>query len=254
MVRTAEKGRRSTQRIDRLLVDRGLAESRTKAQALVMAGLVLADEIRIEKPSQMVSVSASIRLKGESEEAKYASRAGLKLEHALQHFGVDPAGWICIDIGSSTGGFTDCLLAHGASKIAAIDSGTNQMIWRLRNDSRVDLRENTNARTLSPAHFAEKFDLATIDVSFISVTKLLPVVVRLLKERGKIIVLIKPQFEVGKGEVGKGGIVREPEKHRLVVRDVDAAAEELELSVVGVTKSPILGAKGNAEFLALYER
>jgi len=253
MAKTAGKGRVSTERIDRLLVELGLANSRTKAQALVMAGVVLADENRIDKPSQMVSVSAKIRLKGESDETRYASRAGLKLEHALRHFGITPAGWVCIDIGSSTGGFTDCLLEHGAAKVVAIDSGTNQMIWRLRNDGRVVLRENTNARKLSPGDFEEKFDLAVIDVSFISVTKILPAVVQLLIDRGKVIVLIKPQFEVGKGEVGKGGIVREPEKHAAVVKKVNSAAEEFGLRIVGVTESPIIGAKGNIEFLAFYE-
>jgi len=240
-------------RIDQLLVELGLADSRTKAQAMVMAGVVLADETRIEKPSQLVLDTAKIRLKGESDETKYASRAGLKLEHALRHFGISPAGWVCIDIGSSTGGFTDCLLEHGAAKVVAIDGGTNQMIWRLRNDDRVDLRENTNARNLSPNDFEVKFDLAVIDVSFISVTKILPAVLPLLKELGKVIVLIKPQFEVGKGEVGKGGIVREPEKHEAVIQSMNKAAEALGLRVVGTTGSPIRGSKGNVEFLALYE-
>jgi 23S rRNA (cytidine1920-2'-O)/16S rRNA (cytidine1409-2'-O)-methyltransferase len=244
----------STERIDRLLVDRGLADSRTKAQALVMAGVVLADENRIDKPSQMVSESARIRLKGESDETKYASRAGLKLEHALSHFGIVPRGWICLDIGSSTGGFTDCLLNHGAAKVVAIDSGTNQMIWRLRIDDRVELRENTNARNLSPEDFRERFDLAVIDVSFISATKILPAVISLLKDSGKLIVLVKPQFEIGKGEVGKGGIVRDPKKHEAAIQNVNATAEEFRLSVIGVTKSPVLGAKGNVEFLAMYER
>jgi len=244
----------STERIDRLLVDRGLADSRTKAQALVMAGVVLADENRIDKPSQMVSESARIRLKGESDETKYASRAGLKLEHALSHFGIVPRGWICLDIGSSTGGFTDCLLNHGVAKVVAIDSGTNQMIWRLRIDDRVELRENTNARNLSPEDFRERFDLAVIDVSFISATKILPAVISLLKDSGKLIVLVKPQFEIGKGEVGKGGIVRDPKKHEAAIQNVNATAEEFRLSVIGVTKSPVLGAKGNVEFLAMYER
>jgi 23S rRNA (cytidine1920-2'-O)/16S rRNA (cytidine1409-2'-O)-methyltransferase len=244
----------STERIDRLLVDRGLADSRTKAQALVMAGVVLADENRIDKPSQMVSESARIRLKGESDETKYASRAGLKLEHALSHFGIVPRGWICLDIGSSTGGFTDCLLNHGAAKVVAIDSGTNQMIWRLRIDDRVELRENTNARNLSPEDFRERFDLAVIDVSFISATKILPAVISLLKDSGKLIVLVKPQFEIGKGEVGKGGIVRDPKKHEAAIQNVNATADEFRLSVIGVTKSPVLGAKGNVEFLAMYER
>jgi len=254
MTSPTRKGLDSTERIDRLLVDRGLADSRTKAQALVMAGVVLADENRIDKPSQMVSESARIRLKGESDETKYASRAGLKLEHALSHFGIVPRGWTCLDIGSSTGGFTDCLLKHGVAKVVAIDSGTNQMIWRLRIDDRVELRENTNARNLSPEDFRERFDLAVIDVSFISATKILPAVISLLKGSGKLVVLIKPQFEIGKGEVGKGGIVRDPKKHESAIQNVNATAEQFRLRVVGVTESPILGAKGNVEFLAMYER
>ena len=254
MARTAQKERASAERIDKLLVERGLADSRTKAQALVMAGVVLADENRIDKPSQTVSTSAEIRLKGESEETKYASRAGRKLEHALSHFGISPTKWVCLDIGSSTGGFTDCLLEHGASRVVAIDSGTNQMIWRLRNDDRVDLRENTNARHLSPDDFENRFDLAVIDVSFISVAKILPATVSLLKDSGKMIVLIKPQFEVGRAEVGKGGVVRDPTKHEAVIQNVNAVAEALGLRVGGTTESPILGAKGNVEFLALYER
>jgi len=254
MTSTTRKDLDSTVRIDRLLVERGLADSRTKAQALVMAGVVLADENRIDKPSQMVSESARIRLKGASDETKYASRAGLKLEHALSHFGIDPRGWICLDIGSSTGGFTDCLLNHGAARVVAIDTGTNQMIWRLRIDDRVDLREHTNARNLSPEDFKERFDLAVVDVSFISVTKILPAIVPLLKDPARIIVLIKPQFEVGKGEVGKGGIVRDPKKHQAALQNATSAAEQLRLRLVGSTESPILGAKGNLEFLAMYER
>jgi 23S rRNA (cytidine1920-2'-O)/16S rRNA (cytidine1409-2'-O)-methyltransferase len=254
MTSTARKDQNSTERIDRLLVERGLADSRTKAQALVMAGVVLADDDRIDKPSQMVSESARIRLKGDPDETKYASRAGLKLEHALSHFGIAPEGWTCLDIGSSTGGFTDCLLKHGAARVVAIDSGTNQMIWRLRIDDRVDLRENTNARNLSPEDFNEEFDLAVIDVSFISATKILPAIVSLLKNSGKIIVLVKPQFEVGKGEVGKGGIVRDPKKHNAAIQYVNTAAEQLHLRLLGSTDSPIRGAKGNAEFLAIYER
>jgi len=254
MTSTTRKDLDSTVRIDRLLVERGLADSRTKAQALVMAGVVLADENRIDKPSQMVSESARIRLKGGSDETKYASRAGLKLEHALTHFSIAPQSWTCLDIGSSTGGFTDCLLNHGAEKVVAIDSGTNQMIWRLRIDERVDLRENTNARSLSPEDFEEKFDLAVIDVSFISVTKILPAIISLLKDSGKLVVLIKPQFEVGKGEVGKGGIVRDTKKREAAIQNVNTAVEELRLRVVHTIESPILGAKGNIEFLAMYER
>ena len=241
-------------RIDKLLVDLGLADSRTKAQALVLAGVVLADEKRIEKPSQLVLDSSSVRLKGEGPESRYVSRGGLKLEHALSEFKINPTGFVCVDVGSSTGGFTDCLLRHGALKVVAIDSGTNQMVWSLRNDDRVDLREKTNARSLKPEDFDSPFDLAVIDVSFISVTKILPAVVPLLNPDGKIIVLIKPQFEVGRGEVGKGGIVKDPLKHSRVIDEVNESASDLGLSLNGVIDSPILGAEGNKEFLALYER
>jgi 23S rRNA (cytidine1920-2'-O)/16S rRNA (cytidine1409-2'-O)-methyltransferase len=241
-------------RIDKLLVERGLAESRTKAQALVLAGLVLADEKRIEKPSEYVSENSVIRLKGSGPESKYASRAGLKLEKALYEFHIDPTGLICLDIGSSTGGFTDCLLRHGAAKVVAVDSGTNQMIWRLRNDASVDLRENTNARKLAANDFNERFDLCVIDVSFISIKKILPAIVPLSKESGEIVLLIKPQFEVGRGEVGKRGIVRDSELHKRVVKEINEFAADLSLSCQDVIDSPILGAEGNKEFLAHYVR
>ena len=161
---------------------------------------------------------------------------------------------ICLDVGSSTGGFTDCLLQHGARKVFAVDVGHNQFDWRLRNDPRVELREGVNARYLKPEDFDGKFDLATIDVAFISATKILPAVVPLLSDHGRIITLIKPQFEVGKGEVGKGGIVKDPAQHERVVEEVNIAAERLGMRVCAVTKSPIHGADGNVEFLALYAR
>ena len=240
------------ERIDKLLTDLGLASSRTKAHALVMAGVVLVDEKRVEKPSEMFDANAQIRIKGESPENRYVSRGGVKLEAALDAFDIEPAGLNCIDIGSSTGGFTDCLLQHGAAHVTCIDSGTNQLDWRIRTDERVDVRENTNARGLTPADVDRPFDLAVVDVSFISVTKILPALVSLLVANGRIVVLIKPQFEVGRGEVGKGGIVREPEKHERVVAEVNAFAEALGLAVRGVIDSPILGAEGNKEFLAYY--
>lgn len=242
------------ERIDKLLHDRGFAESRTKAQALVMAGVVLVDERRVAKPSEAFGAEANIRIKGDSAASRYVSRGGLKLEKALQEFGIDPTGLICLDVGSSTGGFTDCLLQHGAAKVTGIDSGTNQLAWNLRSDPRVEVRENTNARTLSPADFESRFDLIVMDVSFISVTKIFPALVRLLHETSRMIVLIKPQFEVGKGEVGKGGIVREPEKHQRVIDEVNTSAASAGLKPVRVIESPILGAEGNKEFLALYER
>ena len=242
------------ERIDKLLTDLGFAPSRTKAQAMVMAGVVLVDEKRVEKASETFAADAQIRLKGDSPETKYVSRGGLKLEAAVAAFGIDPAGLNCIDIGSSTGGFTDCLLQHGAAHVTCIDSGTNQLDWRIRTDERVHVRENTNARTLTPSDLLHVFDLGVIDVSFISVTKILPALVDLLTPTGQIIVLIKPQFEVGKGEVGKGGIVREPEKHERVVHEVNSFAEGLDLTVVGLIESPILGAEGNKEFLAHYAK
>lgn len=243
------------ERIDKLLVDLGLAESRTKAQAMVLAGLVLADEKRIEKPSQLVAISSEIRMKGDGPESKYASRAGLKLEKALQEFQIAPTGYRCLDVGSSTGGFTDCLLKHGAAKVVAIDSGTNQMIWRLRTDPRVELHEKTNARSLtSEGVGGRSFDLIVIDVSFISVKKILPAVVPLLKETGKIVVLIKPQFEVGRGDVGKGGVVKDPAKHERVILEVGNFVSTLGMVCLRVIDSPILGAEGNKEFLACYAR
>lgn len=240
------------ERIDKLLVDRGLAPSRTKAQALVMAGTVLVDEQLVNKPSEVFPFEANIRLKGDSA-SRYVSRGGLKLEAALREFHINVRGLTCLDVGSSTGGFTDCLLQHGAGKVFAVDVGHNQFDWRLRNDARVDLREGRNARYLKPEDFDRKFDLATIDVAFISATKILPAVVGLLTDQGRIITLIKPQFEVGKGEVGKGGIVKDPAKHERVIEEVNSAAERLGLRVVGVIESPIHGADGNLEFLALYE-
>jgi 23S rRNA (cytidine1920-2'-O)/16S rRNA (cytidine1409-2'-O)-methyltransferase len=242
------------QRIDKLLVEQGLANSRTKAQALVMAGVVLVNEKRVEKPSETFLPAVKIRIKGKSDEIKYVGRGGLKLEKALTEFNIRPNGYVCLDIGSSTGGFTDCLLQNGAKKVYAVDSGTNQLDWQIRTDERVEVRENTNARYLKQADFPEKFDLIVMDVSFISVTKILPALVPLLKPSGKIITLIKPQFEVGRGEVGKGGIVKDAEKHERVVSDVNDFAESLGLKVSKVTDSPILGAEGNREFLALYER
>lgn len=240
------------ERIDKLLVDQGLADSRTKAQALVMAGVVLVDEQRVSKPSEKFPITATLRIK-EGAESRFVSRGGLKLEAALRKFSIDVRALKCLDVGASTGGFTDCLLQHGAQKVVAIDVGHNQMDWRLRNDPRVELREGVNARYLRFSDFDEKFDLVTIDVAFISATKILPAVVPLLKPGGLIVTLIKPQFEVGKGEVGKGGLVKDPEQHERVIAEVNSAAEALGLSVVGLVESPIRGADGNVEFLALYQ-
>ncbi|MEO7673250.1 MAG: TlyA family RNA methyltransferase [Pyrinomonadaceae bacterium] len=242
------------ERIDKLLHELGFADSRTKAQALVMAGSVLVGERRVEKPSETFGAEVKIRIKGDGPESQYVGRGGLKLAEALRHFDIRPNGYVCIDIGSSTGGFTDCLLQNGAAKVVAVDVGTNQLVWSLRQDPRVQVLENTNARNLTAVEIEMKFDLAVMDVSFISVTKLLPVLLPLLTDCGRIITLIKPQFEVGKGEVGKGGIVRAPEKHERVVNEINQFAQEIGLRVTGVIESPILGAAGNKEFLALYDK
>jgi len=240
------------ERIDKLLVERGLADSRTKAQALVMAGVVLVNEKRVEKPSQEFLPTDNIRLKGKTDEIKYVGRGGLKLEKALHEFHIQPNGYVCLDVGASTGGFTDCLLQAGAKKVVAVDVGTNQIVWKLRRDERVEVRENVNARYLKPSDFNEKLDLVVMDVSFISVTKIMPALKDLLAENGRIIVLIKPQFEVGKGEVGKGGIVKDAAKHLEVIKYVNDFAKTIGLKNQGLIDSPILGADGNKEFLALY--
>lgn len=241
------------ERIDKLLVDHGLAESRTKAQAMIMAGVVLVDEQRVDKPSQQFDTNSSIRVKGgDDPTSRYVGRGGLKLEAALREFQIDVEGFVCLDVGASTGGFTDCLLQHGAKSVVAIDVGHNQIDWRLRNDRRVEVREGVNARYLQPENFSQEFDLAVMDVSFISVTKVLPAIVPLVRESGAIITLIKPQFEVGRGEVGGGGIVRDAAKRLRVVEEVNAAAKALGLNVVNVIESPIQGAEGNVEYLVLY--
>jgi len=241
------------ERIDKLLVDRGLTDSRTKAQALVMAGAVLVDEQLVRKPSELFDQNAKIRIKDDAT-SRYVGRGGIKLEAALREFKLDVDKLLCIDVGASTGGFTDCLLQNGARRVVAIDVGHNQLDWKIRNDPRVEVREGVNARYLKPSDFDEQFDLATIDVSFISLTIILPAIRPLLPDGGCIVALIKPQFEVGKGEIGKGGIVKDPAQHQRVVQEINAAAESLGLQTAGVIESPIKGADGNVEFLALYEK
>jgi 23S rRNA (cytidine1920-2'-O)/16S rRNA (cytidine1409-2'-O)-methyltransferase len=233
------------QRIDQILVDRGLVESRQKAQAMILAGEVVVNGQRALKPGQAVPSDAVIEM---AEKQRYVSRGALKLEGALDHFHIDPAGKVCIDIGASTGGFTDLLLQRGAARVYTIDVGTNQLDWKLRNDPRVIVREQVNARHLTPEDFPERFDLAIFDVSFISVTMIVPAVAPLLKPDGEMIILVKPQFEVGKGEVGKGGIVRDPALHQAACRRVQVAVEQLGFRTEMID-SPILGAEGNREFL-----
>ncbi len=241
-------------RIDTLLVESGFAESIAKSQALVMSGVVIVNEKRVDKSSEEFSPTVKIRIKNQTAASKYVGRGGLKLEKAITDFHICPNEYVCLDIGSSTGGFTDCLLQNGAKKVYAIDAGTNQLVWKLRQNARVEVRENVNARYLKSTDFDEKFDLIVIDVSFISMTKIFPVLDALLKNDGKIITLIKPQFEVRKSEVGKGGIVIDREKHERVVKSVNEAAEKTGLKVLNIIESPILGAEGNKEFLALYEK
>jgi 23S rRNA (cytidine1920-2'-O)/16S rRNA (cytidine1409-2'-O)-methyltransferase len=241
------------ERIDKLLVERGLAESRTKAQAMVMAGVVLVDEQRVEKPSEQISSDSQIRIKhADDPTSRYVGRGGLKLEAALNAFKLDVRGSVCLDVGASTGGFTDCLLQNGAAKVFAIDVGHNQIDWRLRNDPRVEVREGVNARYLMPEDFSINFDLVVIDVSFISVTKVLPAIVSLFKPNGSLVVLIKPQFEVGRGEVGSGGIVRDQEKRIRAVANVNEFAATLGLQNDGTIESPVTGAEGNIEYLVHY--
>jgi 23S rRNA (cytidine1920-2'-O)/16S rRNA (cytidine1409-2'-O)-methyltransferase len=241
------------ERIDKLLVERGLAESRTKAQAMVMAGVVLVNEQRVEKSSDQFPSDSQIRIKhADDPTSRYVGRGGLKLEAALKQFQIDVHGFVCLDVGASTGGFTDCLLQHGAERVFALDVGHNQIDWRLRNDPRVEVREGVNARYLQAQDFPVSFDLAVIDVSFISVIKILPSVLPLLKPHASLVVLIKPQFEVGRGEVGSGGIVRDEVKRIKAVNNVNEFASTLGLKIEKTVESPIQGAEGNIEYLAHY--
>lgn len=241
------KTAKGKERLDKILVDRKLTESRERARALIMAGQVVVNDHAAGKAGQLVSLDADIRLKGEA--LPFVSRGGLKLEKALELFAVDVKDLVAIDVGASTGGFTDCLLQHGARKVFAVDVGYGQLAWKLRQDERVVNIEKTNIRYLDREKLGEVPDIAVIDVSFISLDKVLPHVSRLVKEGGSIVALIKPQFEVGRGEVGKGGVVRDSEKHQKVITAVHSLAESLGLIVRGITESPILGPKGNREFL-----
>lgn len=235
------------ERLDKLLVVRGLTNSRERARALILAGQVVVAEHCVDKAGSRVPIDAPIRLKGA--DLQYVSRGGLKLEAALRHFALDVQDRVALDVGASTGGFTDCLLQHGARRVFAVDVGYGQLAWTLREDARVVNLERQNIRTLDAALLDETPDLAVIDASFIGLSKVLPPTLRLLGRPGEIIALIKPQFEVGRGRVGKGGIVRDPRLHEQVIADVGRQAGELGCRVVGVVESPLTGARGNREFL-----
>ena len=241
-------------RIDRLLLERGLASSRERAQALVLAGKVLVNGQKIEKAGAAVEVDSEIRILGE--DLKYVSRGGVKLERALDDWKIDVRGRICVDVGASTGGFTDCLLQHGAARVIAVDTGQGQIAFRLRQDPRVRLLEKTNARYLTREQLGEIADFIAVDVSFISATQVLPAVVAsafppaAIERSGReLVVLVKPQFEAGREHVGKGGIVRDLQAQEKALEKVKAAVQELQPKIIEATDSPILGAEGNREFL-----
>jgi len=232
-----------------MLVDKGLAKSRQRAHSLIMAGQVLVNDVPVDKPGTPVSGSAKITLRGEDH--PYVSRGGIKLEAALNAFGLDVNGFVCMDVGASTGGFTDCLLRHGAHKVYAVDVGYGQIAWKLRQDSRVVIIERTNIRHMAPDMIPESIDLATIDVSFISLKIVVPVVIPYLKPAGRVVVLIKPQFEAGKGRVGKGGVVRDPAMRAEIVNDLADTFKGSGLRCSEAEPSPIRGPKGNQEYLML---
>jgi 23S rRNA (cytidine1920-2'-O)/16S rRNA (cytidine1409-2'-O)-methyltransferase len=239
-------------RADQLLVDRGLAESRTRAQALIMAGLVFAGERKVDKAGQMLGLDAALDVRGRDH--PWVSRGGIKLAHGLDHFGWDVTGAVAIDVGSSTGGFTDVLLSRGAAKVYAVDSGTNQLAWKLRQDPRVVVHEQTSARVLTAAHIPEPVDLIVCDASFIGLAKVLDVPLGFAAPDARLLALIKPQFEAGREEVGKGGVVRDPQVHVRVCREVAQWLEARGWQVEGVVESPITGPEGNMEFLIAARR
>ena len=234
-------------RLDNLLVEKGIIQSRERAKALILLGDVRVNGSPVNKAGTLIDEDAEIELTGK--DIPFVSRGGLKLEKAIKEFNINVKNKIAIDVGASTGGFTDCLLQYGVKKVYAIDVGYGQLAWKLRNNPRVAVIERKNIRYIKPSDIGEPVDIAAIDVSFISLKLVLPVVKKLLKENGEIIALIKPQFEVGKSEVGKGGIVREKEKHEKVISEIKSFATDLGIKVLNITKSPITGQKGNVEFL-----
>lgn len=241
-------------RLDQLLVLRGLCETRSKAHGRIMAGEVLVEDRPVTKAGALVAEDAVLRLRGET--LPFVSRGGLKLDHALTEFHLDPRGWVCFDAGSSTGGFTDCLLQRGAAKVFAVDVGHGQLAWKLRTDPRVVVREKTNARHLKPESFPESADLVVADCSFISLKKILPPAIPLLKPDGRIVALIKPQFEAGKAEADKGrGVITDPAVHERVLAELrEFVAAQAGVCWRGVVESSLLGPAGNKEFLALIEK
>ena len=240
---------KNKKRLDVLLTEQGYAETRTKAQAIIMAGLVYVDGQKADKPG--ISYDETVLLEVRGDTCPYVSRGGLKLEKALRNFGVKPEGYVCSDSGASTGGFTDCLLQQGASKVFAIDVGYGQLDWKIRSDPRVIVMERTNIRYVTPEDLGELLDLSVIDVSFISLKIVLPAIKNLLKPgKGQVLCLIKPQFEAGKEKVGKKGVVRDPETHLEVLNNFVELAHSLSFSIQGMTFSPVKGPEGNIEFLA----
>jgi 23S rRNA (cytidine1920-2'-O)/16S rRNA (cytidine1409-2'-O)-methyltransferase len=234
------------ERLDKLMVEKGLVPSREKAQALIMIGGVKVNGQVMRKPGQKIREDALIEIL--QPPCPYVSRGGVKLEGAIKGFGINVEGKVCLDVGASTGGFTDCLLQHGAKRVYAVDVGWGQLHWKLRNDPRVICLEKRNIRYLPKEEIPEEVDLVTIDTSFISLKLVIPAVLKFLKEKAEILALIKPQFEVGKGEVGKRGVVRDSEKHKRVIEEIRIFSQNLGLHPVGVIESPILGPKGNKEF------
>lgn len=239
--------RMAKQRADQMLVDRALAESRTRAQALILAGLVFSNDRRIDKPGQTLPPDAPIEVRGRDH--PWVSRGGIKLAHGIDHFGWDVTGAVAIDVGSSTGGFTDVLLTRGAARVYAVDSGTNQLAWKLRQDDRVIVLEQLSSRLLTQAHIPEPIDLIVCDASFIGLAKVLDVPLTFAKPAARLMALIKPQFEAGRDEVGKGGVVRDAAVHQRVCAEVTDWLESRGWRVAGITQSPITGPEGNIEFL-----
>lgn len=239
-------------RVDQMLVDRGLVESRARAQALILAGLVFSGEQRVAKAGQALAADAPLDVRGRDH--PWVSRGGIKLDHALTHFGWDVTGAVAIDVGSSTGGFTDVMLSRGAARVYAVDSGTNQLAWKLRQDPRVVVHEQTSARILTEDHIPEPVDLIVCDASFIGLAKVLERPLGFAKPGGRLLALIKPQFEAGRGEVGKGGVVRDPAIHARVCAEVRAWVEGEGWTVEGIVESPIKGPEGNVEFLIAAHR